>query len=338
MDVRIYNWNLLSTRLASPSYHVHCKPEHLNTNTRCQIVEQRLESEIKQQAIICLQELSEEWLSILVPFLDTENYTFLYDSQWLGAGIAFPRSKYKLRAFVLKNVGEELGKKCVMRVPTRFENLISFTGSTFRWLWNKLPYYTKFPPNTDVWQIATKRNNRFVGVTLYSEENCRFFNIYVYHMPCEFKHNDVMNIHAAGLLSGIQAHSGELPYILAGDFNSTPDSSVYNLITKGIIPTFPLSKVYSKLPSLKDRYYAPLTSAYAFVQGKEPKFTNFGWSKDAPKAFKDTIDYIFSSSGFIPIRVMPTDVDLKAGTESLPNEEEPSDHLPLRATFSFVEN
>ncbi len=84
MTVRLFNWNLLSTRLASPFYHVHCKAEHLDTHTRQHIVEQRLFAETQQQSIICLQELSEEWLSFLVPKFETSNYTFLYDSQWLG--------------------------------------------------------------------------------------------------------------------------------------------------------------------------------------------------------------------------------------------------------------
>lgn len=338
MQVRVFSWNLLSTRLASPWYHVHCKPEHLDTQTRQSKVELVLLEEMSQHSIICLQELSEEWLSFLIPKFNDHNYVFIYDSQWLGVGIAFPRSEYTLQGCVFESVGEELSKKCVKAEFTRTQTMLSFAGSTFRWLWNKLPrFMVKYRPEPeDVWQIAVKKTNRFVGVTLCSTQSRLVFNIFGYHIPCEFRRNDVMNIHAAGLLSRIQTLSGKLPYILAGDFNSTPDSSVYRLITRNIIPSFPTSRMYCMLPMLKDRYYTPLTSAYAYVRGKEPLFTNLGWTKDSPTAFKDCIDYIFSSNGFIVDNVTAIPSVLAEDTESLPDADHPSDHLPLQATFSFL--
>ncbi len=246
--------------------------------------------------------------------------------------------KYALKSFVLENVGEELGKKCVKRVPACFENLISLGENTFRWLWNKLPrYIAKFQHYEDMWQIATRRNNRFLGLTLHHLAADRSFNMYTYHMPCEFKRNDVMNIHAAGLLSGIQKHTQELPYILAGDFNSTPSSSVYALVTKSIYSPFPKSTVYSRVPSLQDRIYVPLTSAYFALHAREPPFTNYGWPKDLSKAFCDTIDYIFCNRGFEPVQATHINTTSRNDVLCFPSSKEPSDHLPLQASFNFAE-
>ncbi len=96
MTHAIYNFNLLSTNLASASWHKNCDAKHLDTNYRWNIIKERLQSQMNKTSIICLQELSTEWISLILLLAIENDYIFVYDSQFLGVGIAFPNDKYTL--------------------------------------------------------------------------------------------------------------------------------------------------------------------------------------------------------------------------------------------------
>jgi len=149
-------------------------------------------------------------------------------------------------------------------------------------------------------------------------------------MPCAFTNPNLMNIQAAGLIRSVQRESKDVPYILAGDFNSIPDSSVYNLITGIRLPFFPSSATYSKVPTF--RLTDGIFSAYKVVNGKEPAYTNYSHTKISATPFQNTIDYIFSR-GFTTVSVLTVREDMP--TSTFPNAEEPSDHLPVGAEFEF---
>lgn len=89
--------------------------------------------------------------------------------------------------------------------------------------------------------------------------------------------------------------------ICCGDFNSMPDSDVYNaMVNDGRL-------------GLK-----------SVTANNEPEFTN------VTPEFTACIDYVFVSSGVVveSVRAQPTRDSLGAG---LPNTEHPSDHLPVVA-------
>ena len=145
-----------------------------------------------------------------------------------------------------------------------------------------------------------------------------------------FKCNDVMNIQAAAIINQIQKIAGQLPYIVAGDFNAVPSSSVYKMITLGVNPRISVSKVYKSVPKF---FITSLISAYFALQGREPEYTNYSQTKNMPIFFKDTIDYIFYRKMRVE-KVLHVRDDFP--TSTFPNEEEPSDHLPIGATLNFL--
>jgi 2',5'-phosphodiesterase len=330
MTIRVCSYNILSTNLCDPSWHVNCKPEYLASFYRWKIISSRLLEQMRTNTIICLQELSDYWISALLVFFSSHNYTFVYDSQFLGVGIAFPHKKYSLLGVDMIGVGQKLKEQC--KTKKRPKN----KSCKLSCVWNKLSslmyygipfYFTSSPP--DVWQTAIKKNNRLVRIIL-SDSDGRKFTIFNYHMPCSFDDPDVMNIHAGMLLRVVQEECVVLPYILAGDFNSIPGSSVYNMITRGFIPVMPMSSVYST-PWFE---ITPLKSAYYTALGTEPTFTNHSHTKISKVPFTNTIDYIFSNSGFEVKSILHT-LD-KVPEDTFPNAEEPSDHLLIGAEYNFV--
>ncbi|CAI5732672.1 unnamed protein product [Peronospora destructor] len=109
------------------------------------------------------------------------------------------------------------------------------------------------------------------------------------------------------------------PIIFSGDFNSLPDSKVYNLITTS----------------------NDFNSAYSQYDAEgEPKFTNVNGDaetengKHVPR-FIGTLDYIFYRSHRIRPRALMEIMSLEDAIKevALPSTISPSDHLPLLCEF-----
>eukprot|EP00439_Symbiodinium_sp_Y106_P060456 s2496_g8.t3 len=69
--------------------------------------------------------------------------------------------------------------------------------------------------------------------TTYADKD---FVVSTYHMPCFFRDMKVMVIHASLAAQCALEFAGDLPLILAGDFNFRPGSSPYVLLTNGSLP------------------------------------------------------------------------------------------------------
>ncbi len=320
MQMRIFNLNILSTKLSDPMWHKHCKPEYLKTEHRWNLLKSALLFEISHESIVCLQELSEEWLSLLIPFFSFHAYTFVYDSQSLGVGTAFQTSKYDLLNVKIISVGESIGKKCVAFENEEKTNSRYYLFQMFVY-WMKKKFWDRITDANDAWNRATKRKNRVVSVGLLDKKHVEIMTVFNYHMPCLFASPNVMNVHACELMSIVQQYSYGKSFVLAGDFNSQPNSDVYKLITQGLIPTLPVSKFFKHTPQ-----YIGLPSMASVYNNREPLFTNNSGSHNR---FTGTIDYIFHSSHFecestgfrwteIPKRPFPNNVQM-------------SDHIPIVA-------
>ncbi|GJQ14183.1 hypothetical protein GpartN1_g5974.t1 [Galdieria partita] len=149
---------------------------------------------------------------------------------------------------------------------------------------------------------------------------------------------------------------------LAGDFNSSPKALIYRLLTDGQVEwcgqEMEQSNHFLELGNNNNHeqmnntltnsggLWTPIfarrvmvsipfhfKSAIGSVLGKE-----MDWSNRTEK-FTDTIDYIFyTSTQLRPIQVIPSPELLQKYEEFLPNENFPSDHIPLGCRFDLIEN
>lgn len=317
MMIRVCTYNILSTKLVSPDWHIGVPGKYLATEYRWNLIKEKLSNKIKDNYIISIQELSEEWLSKLLIYFRHNNYMFVYDSAYLGVGIAFS-NKYNLKSMNIVCVGEELRKSSK---PVQFSN--NLIGRIFRW-------FSSFQKK-DNWQLALDKRNRYVRVTL-SNEISNDFDVYTYHMPCAFTNPDLMLIQACGLLNCVEKEAEVRPYILTGDFNSRAYGEVYNMITEGKCREVKSNK-FTTLPRFNTK---PLKSAYKEANCIEPVFTCSAWSKQENKLFRDTIDYIFYSNGFeidSAKRIIFTDT----AKGPYPCETEPSDHILIGADLKLTD-
>lgn len=121
-----------------------------------------------------------------------------------------------------------------------------------------------------------------------------------------------------------------IPLLLCGDFNSLPNSGVYDLITQGS-----LSNSHSDLGNRKygnftrDGISHPFSLKSSYSSVNELAFTNY-----TPN-FVGVLDYIWYSTNTLQVTTLlgEIDKDYLAKVPGFPNYHFPSDHIPLFAEY-----
>ena len=136
----------------------------------------------------------------------------------------------------------------------------------------------------------------------------------------------------------------DLPLLLCGDFNSEPESAVYEYIMSGLIQSERSELNYYQGGDMGNVRILPdlhllshdlaLTSVLHSSLGTEPMFTNY------TQRFKGTLDYIFYSHSRIrvlAVSTLPDEHELCAvAGEGLPSACYPSDHLLLCCDVALI--
>lgn len=135
----------------------------------------------------------------------------------------------------------------------------------------------------------------------------------------------------------------QLPLLICGDFNSTPDTAVYDLLSRQAVhPGHPDVNVNTDdsipniLPDAMNITHSfQMGSSYQTVMGDEPKVTNFTTN------FKGVLDYIwYSATNLRPLSAapVPDEAVLTRNGEALPSTEFSSDHIMLISDMQIMGN
>lgn len=231
--IGVVSYNLLSTNLAAPFYHIGSDPGHLRTEYRSELVKRKLLEEIKAGRIICLQEVSEVWSLILSPFFEEQKYGFVFRTfgkgKWGGIAIAYPKI-YSIANLEFVHVGSILPKPVI---PPRVKVCIFLLSILLKL------FCCKKWKQTD-YEIAATKDNILLSILFVTDKGEKFC-VSTYHMPCAFTQPVVMRLHITTSIKAVTKFAGTYPLIFAGDFNIKRDSPVY-LIT-------PLANAYEKEPT-----------------------------------------------------------------------------------------
>lgn len=127
-----------------------------------------------------------------------------------------------------------------------------------------------------------------------------------------------------------------MPFLLCGDFNSTPESAVYEYYLQGTVPLDHedfRSDPCGILKQLNPGHTLHMATAYETCNGREAMYTNY------TEDFKGTLDYIwFNSDSLSVLAISQVDDESQLMQETaLPSSTRPSDHISLVATFMFKE-
>ena len=341
--VRVVSYNVLSSHLASPSHFTTLDPTHLEASNRLPLIFKKLDEEIessKSNVVLCLQEVSNDWAAAFHVWFANKGYhlvTGLYGHKfngYMGVAIAYPTAAFETVDVDISRLADKrIGGWPRAPKPSMTDSILK----TVKPLWTMPLGYLGLwkKPKEDHWSMSGRRYNILLTTTLRDKQSGEAFCIGNYHMPCAFYCPPAMTIHsemAAKHVQDISASKAGLPYILAGDWNITPDSPTYKMLTTGKLqlddPSYPTPKHGMEWGVTA----ASMRSAYA-EKGGEPDFTNYARVKEQD-AFVDTLDYIFLSPEW-KVENTKSIVHRNVANGPYPNAQEPSDHVMISADLAL---
>jgi len=220
MSIKVVTYNVLSDKLARPSHFTKCPKEDLFPEVRYNRTIKNLDYFVKQEQIICLQEVSITWRCKFAKYFELNNYHFEcvnYSKPitgYMGVGIAFPKHKYTFKGLDIETISD------LKKWP---QYSYTLNDSIWSWLtWTSIPTHYS-------WNYMKYKQNQLICIRLLDNETNNQFIVANYHMPCAFSYEDIMVSHVSLCMKYIHelSISYDCPCIFAGDFNGQPDSKLY---------------------------------------------------------------------------------------------------------------
>jgi CCR4-NOT transcription complex subunit 6 len=140
-------------------------------------------------------------------------------------------------------------------------------------------------------------------------------------------------LQAAHILEKMEAfreREGIQSCIFAGDMNSLPESGFVQFVTKGTLSAQHEERKF--FPSFNYHHKFEWKSVYSLVKNGATNWT---------KGFIGCLDHIWATNDLIPCELLEpvkekTHPVVSRSSGILPNETQPSDHIPLMAKFRLV--
>jgi len=233
---RIVTYNILAPFDDLEEYYGHCCPSNLDPQTRLTRIQHQLSKEMEGDAVICLQEVGEEFAPKLEAFFTEHSYKFIAGiwKKYAGVAVAVP-VKYDIVAKNIIRVADtavwpvrpapcseapkpppapslqdRLKAKISLKTreadwvcpnPTCKENCF---GSRVRCRLCDTPNpiltpeeVSRLPLVEDNYDEAKAKKNLMIWVHLLCTFTGDEFCVSTYHMPCAFKKGPIMTMHAA---------------------------------------------------------------------------------------------------------------------------------------------
>mmetsp|Transcript_8555 Transcript_8555/g.16126 ORF Transcript_8555/g.16126 Transcript_8555/m.16126 type:complete len:647 (+) Transcript_8555:329-2269(+) len=140
----------------------------------------------------------------------------------------------------------------------------------------------------------------------------------------------------------VMSRSHNLPLMICGDFNSTPDTAVYDLLSRQAVhpghPDVNMNHGDNSSPNILPdamsiSHSFQLGSVYSTVMGEEPRATNY------TSQFKGVLDYMwYSANNLRPLSCapVPEEKELTKHGEALPSTQYSSDHVMLISDMQIM--
>ncbi len=330
-QVCVVTYNLLSPAYVKPSYFPNIEKKYLDDEQRLEKTIKILKKWMENKAVICLQELCEQWRERFEKLFKQNNYNFhsvIYSNRKSGVGISYP---IELFDTVMVKSDSCFDKKKFDEIKEHSNN-----SQLLEELVN-----------------ASSSENKFINVVAKIKKTGQNILLSTYHMPCRPLQKYFLVSHIQGLKTLLfdisQTHKCE-HVILAGDFNIKTKDPEYNFLVglsfpndnnfesenikdKTSDPEFikELRYVYNKAGQKLDPMLE-LQSSHLKLHKVEPVYTNVSTMNDGG-LFIECLDYcLITKSVEVSKCIVEFSID-NPNTSSYPNDQCPSDHQPLITTL-----
>eukprot|EP00818_Percolomonas_sp_WS_P001274 CAMPEP_0117440882 /NCGR_PEP_ID=MMETSP0759-20121206/3328_1 /TAXON_ID=63605 /ORGANISM="Percolomonas cosmopolitus, Strain WS" /LENGTH=541 /DNA_ID=CAMNT_0005232679 /DNA_START=6369 /DNA_END=7994 /DNA_ORIENTATION=- len=315
----VMSYNVLAEMYASKQMVPHCPSHWLDFNFRRRTLVREILSH--RPDVLCLQEVqADHYDTFWYPELQQHGYNGLFKKKtkdvFTGAG------KYSMDG-------------CATFYRTGLFDLVSSENIEFRDLaMQRLQVHKN--------QNLTRMIKDNVALVLFLRPKARGFypqgvNEPIFcvgntHIMANPQYTDVKIWQVYAYLQELYhlTKQGSIPLVLAGDFNSTPDSGAYHLIVNNQVPSnHPDLQTKHSIQDMHWKHDLKLQSAYGeYNQKSEPLYTT------KTPLFTGTLDYLFytpRSVGLLSLLSLPE----LAPEEMMPSEKNPSDHVALMGKFEL---
>ncbi|XP_037534918.1 2',5'-phosphodiesterase 12 [Nematolebias whitei] len=319
-SVRVVSYNILAdvyaqTELSKTVLYPYCAPYALQLDYRQHLIKKELAG--YNADIICLQEVDKGvFVDSLVPALDAfglDGVFKLKEKQHEGLATFYRRSKFRLlsshdimlsEALTSDPIHSELLEKLSAARNLKSRVLLRSTSL-----------------QVSVLEDVMKPDRKVCVANTHLYWHPKGGNVRLFQMGVALRHlSHVINQVAPGA-----------PLVFCGDFNSTPDSGVFQLLSEAQIPQqhedWSSSGLEESCSMELVSAFPPLTSACG-----QPAYTNF------VGGFHGCLDYIFMQPESMQVeQVIPLPSHQEVTTyEALPSVAHPSDHIALLCDLAWT--
>lgn len=354
----VLSWNILCDRAATQQAYGYTPSEALAWEHRKGMILGELTG--RQPDIICLQEVDgENYNDFFRPNLATEDYKGVYSAksramtmaekeakQVDGPAIFYKNSTYIMLDKQVINFSREAIQRPDMKGEHDVYNRVMPRDhvAIVAFLENRATGSRMIVANTHLTWEPWYSDIKIVQVAIMMEHLAKLSEKYAKWPPCTdkelFKYaneDSADGVEVAKMVPGPSMKyddSTHIPLLVCGDFNSTKESGVYDLITSGSLSNSHVelgNNNYGNFTRQGMSHPFSLKSAYSHI-GELP-FTNY------TPDFRQVIDWVFYSQTSMSVTGLLGQVDTNymRRVPGWPNHYFPSDHLPLLMQFAIKE-
>ncbi|XP_033333947.2 2',5'-phosphodiesterase 12 [Megalopta genalis] len=318
---RVTSYNILAgvyseTGFSKETLYPYCPQYALSKNYRKLLILKEL---IGYNAdIICLQEVDlKVYEDDLVPFLSTLNYN----------GICNLKNESREGLAIFYNWDR------FDKLDSNFSIIAHDTDSNdFNTTWLQIQ-------NDNVKQMFVDRNTIIQAIALKSKENSEILIVGNTHLYFRPNADHIRLLQAYYCLIYLQTFAQEtklknpecnVSILYCGDFNSSPENGIYQLMTQKLIP-----EDYADWKSCPEQIIENVTLKHDINLSSAcgtPEFTNY------TSTFSGCLDYIFYQTDYLGVEQvipMPSKEELSLHT-GLPSVVFPSDHISLCVDLKWI--
>lgn len=335
---KVLCYNILAEVYATTNLYHYCPPWALAWSYRkTKLLREILSCDAD---IICLQEVE---MGQFDEFFRTELYKAGY------SGVFQAKSRYK----GFSDFDKQFVDGCAIFYRNSKFNCLTDTLMEFSALAQRKP---EIQGNPESFSRLVSKDNIAVGVLLEIKEKLPnpitnanggpvisgsgFPQLFVVncHIHWNPAFSDVKLVQVQLMLEELSRNFGvNMPMVICGDFNSMPDSAVYQLLSQGdVLPDHGdmLHFKYGGYANDGFKTNLSLLSSYSEVLGSEPTFTNY------TADFVGALDYIFYTRDWIMCNgvLEPPSLAVVRKNTALPNPQFPSDHIALLVELQLRQN
>ncbi|SCU96447.1 LAMI_0F06590g1_1 [Lachancea mirantina] len=322
----LLSYNTLCQHYATPKMYRFTPSWALSWEYR----REKLKNEILsyQTDVVCLQEVeSKTFAEFWSPLMTEKGYSSIFQA--------------KTRARTMQSKDSQKVDGCAMFYKNSEFKLLFSDIVDFSSMWMK---HKRFQRTEDYLNRAMNKDNVALIIKLQHIKSGDQVWVATTHLHWDPQFNDVKTFQVGVLLDHLEKLIKEqhncnnaqdlkrVPVVVCGDFNSTPDSAVYELFNTGSVRQHKDIEGRDFGYMSQKNFYHGLSLKSSYDSIGELPFTNM--SPD----FTDVIDYIWYSPQGLRVRGLLGEIDPTYASKFIgfPNDKFTSDHIALVSRFEFT--